>query len=93
MLAEHLPLWPHSAGVAEMLRAAGVTAVDVAGVALDVCVTATCLDTALAGFSPVTILEDAVAPTSDKAGQQAWPVLAEAGVHRTTCVHVLNTVD
>jgi nicotinamidase-related amidase len=80
----------HLAGVAELLHAAGVTAVDVAGVALDVCVTATCLDADLAGFSSVAVLEDAVAPTSEEGGQQAWQVLKEAGIQARTTAETMR---
>jgi nicotinamidase-related amidase len=81
--------WLHLAGVAEVLHAAGITAVDVAGVALDVCVMATCLDASLA-FSPVTVIKDAVAPTSESAEQQAWELLRESGIQDTTASHILR---
>uniref|UniRef100_UPI0027DBC88C nicotinate phosphoribosyltransferase n=2 Tax=Nocardioides simplex TaxID=2045 RepID=UPI0027DBC88C len=65
--------------LAEVLRAAGVTEVDVTGIATDYCVRATALDAARAGFRVRLLdgLHAGVAPDSSKA---ALEELAAAGV-------------
>lgn len=67
------------ARLAEWLRAAGIDAVDVCGIATDHCVRATALDAAREGFT-VRVLEDltaAVTPENLPAIHTEW---AEAGV-------------
>ncbi|WP_309114147.1 isochorismatase family protein [Saccharothrix sp.] len=69
-------------GLAEWLRARGVTSVDVVGIATDHCVRATALDAAAAGFSTTVLLDltaGVAAPTVDTALTQ----LREAGVSLT----------
>lgn len=55
---------PDGVGLAAWLRNAGITAVDVCGLATDYCVRATALDAAREGFT-VRVLEDFVAAVSN----------------------------
>lgn len=61
------------------LRAAGVTSVDVVGLAQSHCVKDTALDAARLGF-PTRVLSDLTAPVSPELGEIASRQLAEAGV-------------
>lgn len=64
----------------ELLEAAGVTEVDVIGLALDYCVKATAIDATLAGYS-VRVLKDLTAAIQDDGSADA--TLEEAGVYVT----------
>jgi nicotinamidase/pyrazinamidase len=68
-------------GLAERLRTAGVRRLFVAGLALDVCVRATCLDAVDAGFDVVLLIEAtrAVNVRPDD-GERALAELTNAGV-------------
>ncbi len=67
------------AGLTGYLRGAGVTVVDVCGIATDHCVRATALDAAAAGFTTAVLLEltAAVAPDALEPTFAAW---TDAGV-------------
>ena len=65
-------------GLAEWLRAKGVTHLDVAGIATDHCVRATVLDGLREGFE-VTLLEDLVAGVAPESTERALQEMAEAG--------------
>ena len=67
------------AGLTGYLRGAGVTDVDVCGIATDHCVRATALDAAAAGFTTAVLLEltAAVAPDALEPTFAAW---TDAGV-------------
>lgn len=62
------------AGLAGFLRGAGITEVDVCGIATDFCVRATALDAAAEGFSTAVLLDltAAVSPAALPATIQAW---------------------
>ncbi|MFC0674226.1 isochorismatase family protein [Brachybacterium hainanense] len=66
------------APLAELLRARGITAVDVVGVATDHCVRATALDAVSAGFQ-VQLIADQTAAVDLGRGQAAIQELREAG--------------
>jgi nicotinamidase/pyrazinamidase len=66
-------------GLAEWLRARGVTAVDVAGIATDHCVRATALDAAREGFD-TTVLLDVTAGVAAETTARALDELRGAGV-------------
>lgn len=68
------------AGLVQVLLAANITSIDVAGLALDVCVLSTCLDGLMHGFFPVRLSMCCTAPTSELAGIEAEQMLREAGV-------------
>ena len=72
-------------GLAELLRAAGVTHVVVGGLATDYCVKATALDALAAGFQ-TTVLADAIAAVDVNAGdgRRALEELAAAGAQIAT---------
>ncbi|WP_116114053.1 isochorismatase family protein [Austwickia chelonae] len=65
--------------LADWLRANGVHAVDIAGLATDYCVRATALDAAAAGF-PVRLLLDLTAGVAKESTIRALAELREAGV-------------
>ncbi|NJQ07791.1 isochorismatase family protein [Streptomyces lonarensis] len=67
------------AGLAEWLRARGVTEVDVVGIATDHCVRATALDAAREGFATRVLLEH-TAGVSAQTVERALAELREAGV-------------
>lgn len=64
--------------LAERLRAAGVTTVDVCGLAESHCVRATVLDARQAGFV-VRVLSDLTVPVSEESGHAARVAMTEAG--------------
>ena len=66
-------------GLAEWLRARGVNAVDVVGIATDHCVRATALDAVRAGFA-TRVLLDFTAGVSARTTRSALACLREAGV-------------
>jgi nicotinamidase/pyrazinamidase len=66
-------------GLADLLRAAGVDAVDVVGLAESHCVKATALDAHTLGFA-TRVLDDLTAPVSPVLGAAARAELASAGV-------------
>ncbi len=66
-------------GLAEWLRAHGVTRVDVCGIATDHCVRATALDAAREGFD-TTVLLDLCAGVAPETTQAALAAMSEAGV-------------
>jgi nicotinamidase/pyrazinamidase len=66
-------------GLAEWLRARGVTALDVAGIATDHCVRATALDAAREGFD-VTVLLDVTAGVAAETTARALDELEAAGI-------------
>jgi len=66
-------------GLADRLRKRGVTRVFVAGLALDYCVKATCLDALREGFA-VALVEDATQPVAEKQKDMALEELRAAGV-------------
>jgi nicotinamidase/pyrazinamidase len=66
-------------GLADWLRARGVTAVDVVGIATDHCVRATALDAASAGFA-TTVLLDLTAGVAQPTVTTALDQLLTAGV-------------
>ncbi len=68
-------------GLAEWLRARGVTALDVCGIATDHCVRATVLDGLREGFE-VSLLEDLVAGVAPETTQAALVEMSEAGATR-----------
>lgn len=65
-------------GLADWLRARGVTELDVCGIATDHCVRATVLDGLREGFE-VTLLTDLVAGVAPESTQAALTEMAEAG--------------
>jgi nicotinamidase/pyrazinamidase len=65
--------------LAELLKAAGVDAVDVAGLATSYCVRATALDAIRAGFA-TRVLTDLVADVDPAATPATWAELQSAGV-------------
>jgi nicotinamidase/pyrazinamidase len=70
---------PGGAGLAEWLRARGVTEVDVVGIATDHCVRATALDAVRAGFA-ATVLLDLTAGVAPETTAAALDELRAAGV-------------
>ncbi|MCS4484943.1 isochorismatase family protein [Gleimia sp. 6138-11-ORH1] len=62
----------------ELLREAGITTVDVAGIATDYCVLASALDALQAGFK-VRILADLIAGVAEESSAAALKTLAESG--------------
>lgn len=70
------------AGLGEYLRQAGVTDVDVVGLALDYCVKATALDALKYGF-PTRVLLDFTGAVTPEGGKAAITELAEAGAEIT----------
>ncbi|CAL9622505.1 Nicotinamidase_pyrazinamidase [Actinosynnema sp. ALI-1.44] len=74
-------------GLAEWLRARGVTDVDVVGIATDHCVRATALDAAAAGFT-TTVLLDLTAGVASATVDAALTQLREAGVALAGTPHV-----
>lgn len=64
----------------DLLQAAGVDAVFVAGIALDVCVKATCLDAVALGYDTYLYI-DATAAVTEEGAEQAERELRAAGVH------------
>ena len=65
--------------VEDILREAGVTAVDIVGIATDHCVRASAIDARAGGFE-VTVLDDLVAAVSPETERQARAEMSEAGV-------------
>ena len=65
--------------LANALKAAGVTQVDVVGIAESHCVKQTAIDAAKPGF-PVTVFEDLTVPVSEELGVAARREMAAAGV-------------
>ena len=72
-----------SASLADVLTAAGVTDVDVVGLATDHCVAATASDAVSAGF-PATVLLDLTAAVALPTTLRAVARLADEGVTLTT---------
>jgi nicotinamidase/pyrazinamidase len=70
---------PDGAGLADWLRAAGVDAVEVMGIATDHCVAATALDAAAAGFA-VTVRLDLTAGVSAATTDAALERMRAAGI-------------
>ncbi|MGE0215520.1 isochorismatase family protein [Mycolicibacterium sp.] len=70
---------PDGSGLADWLRARGVAAVDVVGIATDYCVKATAADAAAAGFA-TTVLRDLTAGVSPASTAAAIDALRAAGV-------------
>ncbi|GLV51755.1 amidase [Thermobispora bispora] len=70
---------PDGTGLAEWLRARGVDAIDVVGIATDHCVRATALDGARSGFS-VRVLLGLTAGVARETTDRALAELKEAGV-------------
>ncbi len=70
-------------GLADWLRAHGITHVDVCGIATDHCVRATALDAAREGFA-VRVLEDLTAAVTPDALPRVRQLLGEAGVTLST---------
>ncbi|MDN5744861.1 MAG: isochorismatase family protein [Nocardioidaceae bacterium] len=68
------------AKLVDLLHAAGVTEVDVTGIATDYCVRATALDARKAGFG-VRILEGLHAGVAPESSAKALEELSDAGVH------------
>lgn len=68
-------------GLAEWLRAKGVTHLDVAGIATDHCVRATVLDGLREGFE-VTLIEDLVAGVAPETTERALKEMRAAGALR-----------
>jgi len=66
------------ATLADWLRGAGVTCVDIAGIATDYCVRATALDAVVAGF-PTTVLLSHTAGVAASSTEQALRDLSAAG--------------
>jgi nicotinamidase/pyrazinamidase len=66
-------------GLADELRGRGVRRIWVCGLALDVCVKATALDSVAAGF-PTVLVTSATAPVTVEGGETALKDLARAGV-------------
>ena len=65
--------------LANLLEAAGVTHVDVVGIAESHCVKETALDAVRLGY-PVTVYEDLTVPVSEELGRTARREMADAGV-------------
>ncbi|MFI9812335.1 isochorismatase family protein [Saccharothrix variisporea] len=74
-------------GLADWLRARGVSDVDVVGIATDHCVRATALDAAAAGFT-TTVLLDLTAGVAATTVETALGQLREAGVALSGTPHV-----
>ncbi|NUT96167.1 MAG: isochorismatase family protein [Saccharothrix sp.] len=74
-------------GLADWLRARGVSDVDVVGIATDHCVRATALDAAAAGFG-TTVLLDLTAGVAAATVETALGQLREAGVTLSGTPHV-----
>jgi nicotinamidase/pyrazinamidase len=72
-------------GLADWLRARGVSAVDVVGIATDHCVRATALDAVTAGFD-TTVLLDLTAGVAPDTVDAALDELRAAGVHLSGAV-------
>ena len=70
---------PNGTRLAEWLRARGVDAVDIVGIATDHCVRATALDAVAAGFD-TTVLLDLTAGVAEKTTSQAIDEMTDAGV-------------
>lgn len=70
----------------QILRAHGITHLDVVGLALSHCVAATALDAAQNGFQ-VTVLRDLTRPVTPEVGIEAVAKLESAGVHYTHSPH------
>lgn len=66
-------------GLAEVLRAAGIEAIDIAGIATDYCVRASALDAVAAGFE-VRVRTDLIAGVAPESSAAALRELAQAGV-------------
>ena len=66
-------------GLEQLLRDAGVTEVDVAGIATDYCVRATALDACHAGFT-TRVLSDLIAGVNDDTSRAALDELRAAGI-------------
>lgn len=69
--------------LAELLRDAGITAVDVVGIAESHCVRATALDALQLGLA-TRVFTDLTVPVSPEQGEQARVEMAAAGVELTT---------
>lgn len=70
-------------GFRDALAAAGITAVDVAGIATDYCVRASALDAVEAGFS-VRVLTDLIAGVAESSSAAALEELEFAGIELVT---------
>lgn len=69
--------------LADLLRAAGITDIDVVGLAESHCVCQTAIDGACAGFS-VRVLSDLTEPVTEELGATARVAMHEAGVLQLT---------
>ena len=74
---------PDGRTLAEALRQAGMTAIDVVGIAESHCVAATAIDGVKEGFA-VRVLTDLTIPVTKEQGQAARQRMTQAGVELTT---------